>query len=67
VSEGRTALLIGSDRFDDPKLRGLVSPPHDLDALAAVLRDEARGGFAVTTLHNQPCHQVAKAVEAFFN
>lgn len=41
----RRGLLVGVSRFDDRRLSALNAPAHDVDALAAVLRDPARGGF----------------------
>ena len=42
----RLALLIGNQSFDpDSKFEPLRGPHNDVDALAAVLRDSARGGF----------------------
>lgn len=41
----RHGLLIGVSRFDDSRLSALNAPRHDVNALAEVLRDPARGGF----------------------
>src|SRR5512140_812017 len=41
----RLALLVGIQKFDDPRWRALRFPEADARALAAVLRDPARGGF----------------------
>ena len=46
----RLALIIANSEFDDPKLAQLVTPSHDAEALAEVLRDPAIGGFEVTLL-----------------
>jgi len=48
----RHALLIGVSRFDDPSLPHLNAPPSDVQALADVLADPARGAFdsVVTSL-----------------
>ncbi|HSM93896.1 MAG TPA: caspase family protein [Anaeromyxobacteraceae bacterium] len=41
----RVALLVGIQRFDDPRWRPLRFPEADAKALAAVLRDPALGSF----------------------
>jgi hypothetical protein len=41
----RLALLVGVQRFQDPQWRALRFPEADAAALAAVLRDPARGAF----------------------
>ncbi|OLT22075.1 hypothetical protein BJF78_33455 [Pseudonocardia sp. CNS-139] len=58
----RVALLVATDRHDDPGLRRLTAPAADAEALAAVLRDPEIAGFEVTVLVNQPHHVVGPAI-----
>ena len=51
---GRYALLIGNSRYDDGGLDDLKGPPQDVAALEALLADDARGGFAVQSLTDEP-------------
>jgi hypothetical protein len=66
VAGTRSALIIASDDYTDPGLRRLRAPVSDAQALGAVLRDPAIGGFEVRTLLNAPAHEVNLAVEEFF-
>lgn len=58
----RLALLVATDSYEDPGLSRLVSPAADVEALASVLADPDVAGFEVTTLVNEPHHQVGAAV-----
>ncbi|GIH62927.1 caspase, EACC1-associated type [Microbispora siamensis] len=58
----RLALLIATYLYDDAGLRRLTAPAHDVETLAAVLRDPEIGGFEVTTLVNEPNHRVGEAI-----
>lgn len=62
----KSALIIANWQYEDPLLRGLVSPSRDAEALAQVLSDAAIGGFEVQTLTNAPSHKVCEETEAFF-
>ncbi len=66
MDDSRSALIVASDDYTDPGLRRLRAPASDAQALAAVLRDPAIGGFEVRTLLNQPAHEISLAVEEFF-
>jgi outer membrane protein assembly factor BamB len=66
ADEARSALIIASDQYADPRLRRLRAPASDARALAAVLGDPSIGGFEVRTLLNEPAHVVNLAVEEFF-
>lgn len=60
------ALIIGNNKYDDPKLAQLKTPAADSQALARVLDDKAIGGFdEVTPLINQMETTVRRAVSAF--
>jgi hypothetical protein len=63
---GKAALLVAAADYDDPKLRRLRAPVHDVDALARVLGDPAIGGFDVHTLLDQPSWMVSEQIEGFF-
>jgi hypothetical protein len=60
------ALIVASDRYDDPGLKQLRSPARDIRALERVLADPAIGDFDVKTLFNEPAHVVNLSVEDFF-
>src|SRR5215472_7704690 len=62
----RSALIVASYDYADPGLGQLHAPANDAQALEAVLRDPAIGGFEVRTLLNEPAHEVSLAVEEFF-
>jgi WD40 repeat protein len=62
----RTALIVATDRYEDPKFSQLRAPVHDAEALARVLRDPAIGEFDVRVLNNPPWHMVRVEVESFF-
>jgi hypothetical protein len=66
VDQTRSALIVASDQYTDPRLRRLRAPASDARALAAVLQDPGIGGFEVRTLLNEPAHVVTLAVEEFF-
>ncbi len=62
----RLALLIASDRYEDPDFKSLRSPAHDVSALARVLANPSIGGFQVDCVFNKPAHEVNAAIEDFF-
>ncbi len=66
MSGSRAALLVGADRYDDPKLASLRAPAHDLEALEGVLADPQIGGFEVRRLLNRAHHEVLEELEGFF-
>jgi uncharacterized caspase-like protein len=60
------ALIIGNNKYDDPKLAQLKTPAADSQALAKVLDDKTIGGFdAVTPLINQNETRVRIAISEF--
>src|SRR6266498_4151327 len=60
------ALIIGNNKYDDPKLAQLKTPAADSAALAKVLDDKTIGSFdQVTSLVNQSESKVRRAVSAF--
>ena len=61
----RVALVVATNTYTDPGLRQLRAPVQDAADLAQVLADPGIGGFAVTTVIDQPAHQVRLAVEDF--
>jgi hypothetical protein len=65
LRESRLALVVATGTYDDPALRRLRAPARDADDLAQVLADPGIGGFAVTTVLDQPAHQIRLAIEDF--
>ena len=63
----RSALIVASYEYQDPRLRRLRAPGQDAEAPARVLKDPAIGGFAVRTMLNEPAHVINEAVEEFFS
>ena len=63
----RLALVVATNTYTDPGLRELRAPARDADDLTQVLADPDIGGFAVTTVIDQPSHQVRLAIEDFLN
>jgi hypothetical protein len=61
----RAALVVATARYDDPAFSELRSPVRDVKDLAASLGDPAIGGFAVTTVMDQPDSQVRLAIAEF--
>ncbi len=66
MSGARSALIVATYQYDDPRLRSLRAPERDADALAEVLGDAAIGGFDVQTLVNQSSHDISLRVAEFF-
>jgi hypothetical protein len=67
VTDGdRSALVIASDDYADPKLRRLRAPARDAEELARVLRDPEIGDFEVEVSANEPEHVVRRKLAAFF-
>jgi Caspase domain/WD domain, G-beta repeat len=63
----RLALVVATGTYTDPGLSRLRAPARDADDLAQILADPGIGGFAVTTVIDQPAHQVRLAIEEFLN
>ena len=64
----RLALVVATGTYAaDPGLRRLRAPARDADDLAQVLADPGIGGFDVTTVIDQPAHQVKLAIEDFLD
>ncbi|MCW5205688.1 caspase family protein, partial [Desulfobulbus sp. F5] len=65
--ERRSALLISSSEYEDANLSRLTAPPHDVRALAEVLRDASIGSFEVKEpLINKASSVVREAIADFF-
>ena len=62
----RSALVVATDRYDDPKLARLQAPRRDAEALADVLSDPAIGGFDVEHALNRPEGEVRRRLSRFF-
>ena len=65
--EARLALVVATGTYSDPGLRRLRAPARDAADLAQVLADPGIGGFAVTTVIDQPTQQIRLAVEDFLD
>jgi hypothetical protein len=63
----KSALIIASSDYRDPELRKLLAPAQDALALAEVLRNPRVGGFEVTSVIDQPSHEVCQAIETFLD
>ncbi|MDF2967938.1 MAG: hypothetical protein K0Q93_1716 [Nocardioidaceae bacterium] len=63
MSGRRLALVVATDRYDDPTLHGLAAPAADAEALAAVLGDPDLGGFEIEVLRNPTSWDTAQRVE----
>jgi hypothetical protein len=63
----RLALVVATGTYTDPGLRRLRAPDRDAADLAQVLADPGIGGFAVTTVIDQPAQQIRLAVEDFLD
>ena len=61
----RLALVVATNTYTDLGLRQLRAPARDADDLSQVLADPGIGGFTVTTVIDQPAHQVRLAIEDF--
>jgi uncharacterized caspase-like protein len=62
----RRALLVATAEYSDPALAALRAPTGDVTALAAVLGDEAIGGFEVQQLIDRPAEDLRREIETFF-
>jgi Caspase domain/WD domain, G-beta repeat len=61
----RLALVVATGTYADAGLRRLRAPARDVADLAQVLADPGIGDFDVTTMIDQPAHQIRLAVEDF--
>jgi hypothetical protein len=67
MPDGRFALIVASSHYADTTLTQLQAPARDAASLAAVLGEEAIGGFHVETLADQPAQTVMQEIETFFD
>ncbi len=63
----RLALVVATNTYTDPGLGQLRAPARDADDLTQVLADPGIGGFAVTTVIDQPASLVRLAIEDFLD
>jgi uncharacterized caspase-like protein len=62
------ALIIGNNKYDDPRLSQLKTPAADSQALAKVLVDKEIGSFdEVTPLINKNETEIRRAISSFLN
>ena len=60
------ALIIGNNKYDDPKLAQLKTPAADSQALAKVLADKDIGSFdQVSPLINKTETEIRRAISSF--
>lgn len=64
-AEGRFALIIACNEFEDESLSRLEAPSQDAEALSRVLKDPAIGNFEVQTQFDLPFDKVNPEIEAF--
>jgi uncharacterized caspase-like protein len=65
---GKFALIIGNSHYEDSSLRRLRAPDLDVQGLEEVLKAPDVGHFdEVTTLLNEDCASVRKAVARFYD
>jgi hypothetical protein len=62
----RSALLIATSDYEDPRLPRLSGPTRDAVELQRVLGDPAIGDFVVEVARNAHAHDLRKRLEAFF-
>ncbi|MGV1047147.1 MAG: caspase, EACC1-associated type [Solirubrobacterales bacterium] len=61
----RLALVIATGTYTDPALAQLRAPGQDASDLAAVLEDEAIGGFEVETVLDAPAESLRRRIARF--
>ena len=66
MSTTRSALVVATDRYEDPKLARLQAPRRDARALAEVLGDPAIGGLEVDLALNCTESEVRRRLSRFF-
>src|SRR5215211_3375606 len=67
MTEGRFALIIANNEYEDNELRKLDAPASDAEQLEKVLKDPAIGGFEVKKFSNEPWHKLREEINNFFN
>ena len=67
MAPGRSALIIATSTYSDPRLATLAGPAKDAAALKGVLGSEDIGGFEVKTLMNARSASIRETLEAFFS
>ena len=66
MAGARSALIVATYQYADPRLRMLKAPEQDAEALGDVLGDPDIGGFDVRTVINQPAHVISVELAEFF-
>jgi hypothetical protein len=66
IPSRRSALIVASSRYSDPRLRRLRAPACDAEQLAAVLGDADIGAFDVEVLVDEPEHVMRRKLAVFF-
>jgi Caspase domain len=63
----RSALIVATDEYADPKLRRLRAPVRDAEELGRVLANQAIGAFEVEVLLNEPEYRIRRKLAEFFS
>jgi hypothetical protein len=66
MKTARSALLIGTDVFEDTRLNRLPGAVADVSAVAEVLADPSISDFSVKMCRNANSYQISGAIEEFF-
>ena len=66
MAAGRSALIVATSTYADPRLATLQGPAKDAAALKSVLGSQDIGGFEVKTLLNARSALIRETLEAFF-
>src|SRR3712207_6233722 len=65
-SSRRSALIVATGKYEDPKLRDLRATGVDAERLAAVLANEAIGGFDVQVETDRDEGTISRRIARFF-
>jgi uncharacterized caspase-like protein len=66
VTAKRSALIVATSEYKDPRLATLEGPGHDADALRTVLANKEIGGFDVRLALNSRVDTLRRTLETFF-
>lgn len=63
----RFALIVATNKYDDPALRQLEAPEYDANDLAKVLSNHDIGNYKVQMIINETSHSINEKIEIFFS
>ena len=66
MTDGRFALIIANNEYEDNELRKLDSPASDAEQLEKVLKNPEIGNFEVKKLTNEPWPKLRMEIDSFF-